>query len=134
MDAVAFWKQIGGKQKPPGETEIVGFLALDDKVICEALLKTVMVPQDVAGSRQVLQGLAWGLPREFQRVRQAIDKPQSVEQEASEGFEDLALDEAEASYAERAVQELEIFKGMIAQRLKMISSGAIDEVRAVLKA
>lgn len=132
MDPVAFWKQIGGKQKTPAEAEIVGFLALDDKLICSALLKTIMVPQDVAGSRQVLQGLEWGLPREFQRVRQAIDKPQTVEQDASEGFEDLSLDEAEASYAERAAQELEIFKGMIAQRLKMISSGAIDEVRAVL--
>lgn len=131
MDAAAFWKQIGGKQRP-GEEEIVRFLALDDRLITEALLKAVMVPQDVAGSRQILEGLAWSLPREFQRVRQAIDKPQAVEQEASEGFEDLALDEAEASYADRALQELEIFKGMIAQRLKMISSGAIDEVRAVL--
>lgn len=131
MDATAFWKKIGGKVVPP-ENEILAFLSLPDQDIVAGLLKAVFVPADVAKSGQVMRGLEWGLPREFQRVRDAIDHPVKDESEASEGFEDMVLDEAEADYAHRAAQELTIFKGMIGQRLKMISSGAIDEVRAVL--
>jgi hypothetical protein len=131
MDPIAFWKQIGGKQMP-SEADLKAFLALGDEAIVAALLQVVMIPQDVAKSKQIMEGLAWGLPREFQRVRQAIEKPQAVEQEASEGFEDLALDDEEVSFAQIASQELAIFKGMISQRMKMMSSGAIDEIRSVL--
>jgi hypothetical protein len=131
MDAAAFWKKIGGKDVP-AENDIVAFLGLPDKDIVAGLLKAVFVPADVAKSAQVMHGLEWGLPREFQRVRQAIDNPVKEVSEASEGFEDMVLDEAEADFAHRALQELTIFKGMIGQRLKMISSGAVDEVRAVL--
>lgn len=132
MDAVAVWKSLGGK-KPLTEDELKSFLALDNKTLAESLLKAVFMPVDVAQTKQILNGLAWGLPKEMDRVRENIEKPVEVQTEASEGFEDMAMDEEEATFANRANQELTIFRGMISQRLKMLSSGAIDELRPVLE-
>lgn len=132
MDPVAVWKSLGGK-KPLAEDELKAFLTLDNKTLAESLLKAVFMPIDVAQTKQILNGLAWGLPREMDRVRENIEKPVEVQTEASEGFEDMAIDEEEATFAGRANQELTIFRGMISQRLKMLSSGAIDELRPVLE-
>ena len=132
MDPVQFWKGISPK-KNPGEAELKEFLGLDDKTLGLALLKSLLIPADVAATPQIIHGLEWGLPREFASVRKGIDNPVVVEQEATEGLDDLAADDSPVTFADRAAQELLIFKGMISQRLKMLSSGAIDELRPVLE-
>ena len=132
MEPVAFWKSLSGKTVP-SEGDIQAFLALDDMTLATTLMKSVQVPADVAQTPQIVNGLAWSLPREFARVRKSIANPVVVQAEATEGFDDLTSDEPEMTYAERAVQELSIFRGMISQRLKMLSSGAIDELRPVLE-
>jgi hypothetical protein len=132
MEPIAFWKSLGGKAVP-AEADIKAFLALDDAQLAVSLLKSVQMPADVAETPQILKGLEWSLPREFARVRKSIENPAVVVAEATEGFDDMAMDEPEMTYAERAVQELTIFRGMISQRLKMLSSGAIDELRPALE-
>ncbi len=132
MEPVAFWKSLNGKTVP-AEADIQAFLGLDDDTLAATLMKSLQVPLDVAQTPQIVNGLVWSLPREFARVRKSIANPVVVQQEATEGFDDMASDEPEMTYVERAVQELSIFRGMVSQRLKMLSSGAIDELRPVLE-